>query len=109
MNAKKRPISVVLIACLYLIVGVFGFFLHLHSFGMPDFLWIELTELVGVIAGVFMLFGQNWARWLALLWMAFHVAISFEVPRDLVVHSLFFILIAWVLLRQEARQYFRAG
>lgn len=109
MNTKKRPLPVVLIACLYLIVGVGGFLLNLHAFGKPDFFWIEITEVLAVIAGIFMLLGQSWARWLALLWMAFHVAISFEAPRNLVVHSLFFILIAWVLLRQEARQYFRAG
>jgi len=109
MNAKKRPLSVVLIASLYLLVGVGGFVLNLHAFGQPDFYWIEGTELVAVIAGVFLLLGQNWARWLALLWMAFHVAISFEAPRNLVVHSLFLVLIAWVLLRQEARQYFREG
>jgi hypothetical protein len=56
-----------------------------------------------------MLLGQNWARWLALLWMAFHVAISFGVPQNLVIHSLFLVLIAWVLFRREARLYFRAG
>ena len=38
--------------------------------------------------------GQNWARWLALLWMAFHVAISFPVVRQVVTHSIIFALIA---------------
>ena len=109
MNANKRPLSVVLIACLYLLVGAGSFVLNLHAFGHPDFYWIEITETIAVIAGVFMLLGQNWARWLALLWMAFHVAIGFETPQKLVMHSLFFVLIAWVLFRQEARLYFRAG
>ncbi len=109
MNAKKRPFSVVLIACLYLLVGVGGFALNLRAFGQPDFFWMEITELVAAIAGTFMLLGQNWARWLALLWMAFHVAISFGVPQNLVIHSLFLVLIAWVLFRREARLYFRAG
>ena len=109
MNAKRRPVSVVLIACLYLVVGGGGFALNLHAFGQPDFYWIEGTELIAVIVGVFMLFGHNWARWLALVWMAFHVAISFEAPRNLVVHALFLVLIGWVLLREEAREYFRAG
>jgi hypothetical protein len=109
MNAKKRPFSVILIACLYLLVGVGGFVLNLHAFGQPDFFWMEITELVAMIAGIFLLFGQNWARWLALLWMAFHVAISFEAPRNLVVHALFLVLIAWALFCREARLYFRAG
>jgi hypothetical protein len=109
MNSRKPPFSVVVIACLYLIVGVGGFVLNLHAFGQPDFYWMEITETVGAIAGVFLLLGQNWARWLALAWMAFHVAISFGETGKLVVHSIFLVLIAWVLLRQEAREYFCAG
>src|SRR5579863_8154188 len=105
MNTKKRPWSVVVIACLYLAVGIGGFALNLHAFGHPDFYWIETTELIAVVAGVFLLLGQNWARWLALAWMMFHVAISFEAPRNLVVHALFLLLIGWVLLRREAREY----
>jgi hypothetical protein len=107
MNAKKRPVSILALACLYVITGIFGFARHLHGFGQPDFIWIELTEVLAVIAGAFMFLGQNWARWLALAWMAFHVALSLAVPRTLVVHSVIFVLIAWLLLRPEAREYFR--
>jgi len=46
--------------------------------------------------------GRNWARWLALVWMAFHVAISFPVVRQVVTHSIIFALIAWVLFRPDA-------
>ena len=34
---------------------------------------IALFELLAVLAGVFLLKGRNWARWLLLLWIAFHV------------------------------------
>ena len=50
--------------------------------------------------------GRNWARWLALVWMAFHVAISFPVVRQVVTYSIIFALIAWVLFRPDARRYF---
>jgi hypothetical protein len=109
MNANKRPVSILFIACVYVIVGIFGFVRNLHAFGQHDFIWIELTEVLAVIAGTFMFLGRNWACWLALTWMAFHVALSVAVARTLVVHSVIFALIAWLLLRREARQYFRVG
>jgi hypothetical protein len=64
--------------------------------------WIELTELLAILAGAFMLLDYNWARWLALAWMAFHVAISFPVLHQMAVHSIIFAMIAWLLLRPDA-------
>jgi hypothetical protein len=54
-----------------------------------------------------MLLAQNWARWLALVWMAFHVAISFPMLRQVAMHFLFLALMAWLLFRPDARQYFQ--
>ena len=68
--------------------------------------WIELTELLAIVSGAFMLRGHNWARWLALVWMAFHVAISFPVYRQMAIHLTIFVGIAWVLFRPDTRQYF---
>jgi hypothetical protein len=39
--------------------------------------------------------------------MAFHVAISFPVIRQVVTHSIVFTLIAWVLFRPDTRQFFK--
>jgi hypothetical protein len=55
-----------------------------------------------------MLRGNNWARWLALAWIAFHVVVSFfHSLQEVVVHSLLFMLIAYFLFSPEARAYFR--
>jgi len=56
-----------------------------------------------------MLQGHNWARWLALAWMAFHVAIRFPVLRQIGIHSLFLAVIAWLLFQPEAGQYFASN
>ena len=37
---------------------------------------IVLFELVAVLAGIFLLKGRNWARWLLMAWVAFHVISS---------------------------------
>jgi hypothetical protein len=56
-----------------------------------------------------MLRGHNWARWLAVAWMAFHVAISFPEISKLAIHSLLLVAIAWLLFRSDARAWFRSA
>ncbi len=107
---NKRPISIVILAGVYILVGAVAFAFYFPALlkGQPDSVWIELTELLAIIAGVFLLCRQNWARWLALGWIAFHVAISIYHPvRELVMHSLICIVIAWLLFRPAAARYFR--
>lgn len=109
MNSARRPVAVTLVSCLYMCVGLIGFLVNLPKLIalQQDWLWIELTELLALVAGVFMFRGRNWARWLALIWMAFHVAISFPVVREVVTHSIIFALIAWVLFRPDTRRFFK--
>jgi hypothetical protein len=108
MSARKLPIQVLVIACLYIVVGAVGLVDHLPQrmvFHQDD-VWIELTELLAVIAGAFMLRGHNWARWLAIAWMAFHVALSWPVVRQMAVHTLILAAIVWLLFRPEAQGFF---
>ena len=108
MSANRRPVSVLVIACIYIAVGSIGFVFHFHDWRHSETTVIELTEILAVVAGVFLLRAQNWARWLAIAWMAFHVALSaFGAVRELVMHSLIFIAITWLLFLPDARRYFR--
>ncbi len=108
MNSAKRPIAVLFLSCLYIAVGITGFIVNFPKLIalQHESIWIELTELLALIAGAFMFRGRNWARRLALVWMAFHVAISFPVVRQVATHLIIFALIAWVLFRPDARRYF---
>lgn len=108
MNLGKRPLSILVLSCLYIAIGTVGFAYHFPrplTFHYED-VWIEGTELLAFAAGVFMLRGHNWARWLALAWIAFHVAISFPVVRQIAIHSLFLAVIVWLLFESRAEQYF---
>ena len=110
MNSNPRPLAVTGIASLFIAVGAITFVYHFpHSWPLhSDDIWIELTELLALVAGSFMLRRQNWARWLALAWMAFHVVISAFPPfKGLVVHCIIFAGIAWLLLRSDSTRYFR--
>lgn len=104
---KRIPVPVIVIACLYLTVGIGGFVLHFGDLRTPDGAWVGVTELLAIVCGAFLLRGQNWARWLAAGWMAFHVIISFGVLRQFAIHSLFFVSIVWYLFRGDASCFFK--
>lgn len=109
----KRPLSVIIIACLYMAVGAIGFVFHFQEFWARnsfhyDFFLIELTELVALLFGIFLVRGHNWARWGAIAWMLFHVAFSaFDALPKLAIHAVFFVVIAYCLFRPGANRYFR--
>jgi hypothetical protein len=55
-----------------------------------------------------MLRGRNWARWLLLAWIAYHVALSaFHSLSGVVTHALLFMVIAYFLFRPQVSEYFR--
>lgn len=109
MSSARRPVAIVLVSCLYMAAGAVEFVAHFPELmaRQNNSFWIEVTELLALLAGVFLFRGHNWARWLALVWMAFHVAISFPVVRQVVTHSIIFALIAWVLFLPDVRRYFK--
>lgn len=115
MNPTKRPLPVTIIAWVYIVVGIGGFVSHgmeavsARSFQL-DTVEVEFVELLAILCGVFLLRGHNWARWLALIWIGFHVILSaFANLREFAVHALFFIVIAWYLFRPEATSYFHSA
>lgn len=110
----KRPLSVTIIAWLYIVTGVVGLAYHATEFDVTrpfadDGLWILLVRLLAVVAGAFMLRGRNWARWLAIVWMAWHVGLSlFHPVSELIMHSILLVVFAFLLFRSSASAYFRA-
>ena len=111
---NKRPLSVTLIGCLYIVTGAIGFLYHVPEFSAAnpfrfDVLGIETIRLLAILSGAFILRRRNWARWLAIAWIAFHVILSLlhDLPQ-FAIHAIFFAVTAWVLLRPAATRYFRA-
>lgn len=107
----KRPISVTIIAWLLMAVATLALFAQTSLAGLrhpiaSDDLWIVITELAGIAIGILLLLGRGWARWLALIWMAFHVVVSWPVVSHLVIHSVFLAAMAYILFRSGAQKYF---
>jgi hypothetical protein len=112
MNSDKRPHSVTILACVYLAVGTMGFANHFRELValQRDAVWVELTEFLAIVSGAFMLRGHNWARWLAIAWMAFHaLLIAFHAFREFALHCLFLGVIASFFFRPDAARYFRGA
>ncbi|HUL34342.1 MAG TPA: hypothetical protein VL128_10700 [Candidatus Eisenbacteria bacterium] len=113
MPPAKRPLAVTVVAILYIAVGIVGSIGHGHEFltrggSRSEIFWIELTELLALLFGIFLLRGRNWARWGALAWMAFHVVLSVtEAYRGFAVHLVLLALFAWLLFRPSSSSFFR--
>ena len=112
MRQNGIPWPVIVIACLYLLVGAGGFIGHFPELWArhPDAIAIEVTELVAVVCGVYLLLRRNWARWLALAWILFHVGISLSHSiGELAIHAVFCVVIAWALFRPASALWFRSS
>ena len=107
----KRPISVSLIGWLFIVTGSVGLVYHTVGERHPfdgELIWIVLLRLLAIVGGGFLLRGRNWARWLLIAWMVYHVALSvFHSPFELVVHVVLLAAFAWLLFRPDASAYFR--
>lgn len=110
---NRRPVSITIIACLLLVVGVAGSIFHLRELGLQqafrgENIWIFVVEFVAIVCGAFLLQGKDWARWLAIAWIAFHVVVSFfDSGRKVATHVVILLLFAYFLFRPEANAYFR--
>jgi hypothetical protein len=110
---SKRPYSITVIGCLFIAAGTVGFAYHITEFkGQSpfeyDIAWVCFVRLLAILGGVFVLRGSNWARWLLLIWMAYHVVLSaFHRLSELAMHGLLFAVVAYFLFRPPATAYFR--
>jgi hypothetical protein len=98
---RGRPIPVVVISLVLIATGAGALVSHTVD---RDYVWVALESLAAIVAGVFLLRASNWARWLALGWIAFHVVVSFSHSGvEFAVHIVVFAAFAYFLFRGAAR------
>lgn len=107
---KQRPFAITVLGWLYIAIGAVALWFDgghiLGGFHRED-PWILLVHLLAIVAGAFMLRGANWARWLALLWIAAHVVIgALNGMQQALFHALVFAGITFLLFRTDAREWF---
>jgi hypothetical protein len=110
---NKRPWSVVAIGWFFMAAGVVGLVYHASDFtkGGPshyEVLWVCLVRLIAVVAGVFVIRGHNWARWVLVIWIAYHVVLSaFHSVSEVVIHAVLLAGVAYLLFCRPALAFFR--
>lgn len=109
----KRPLAVTIVASLMLAAGVAGFAYHFSELNLRhplqnDALLIEAIRIVAVVCGVFLLRGQDWARWLTMAWLTLHVVVSaFDSMPKLAFHIVLTVVLGYLLFRETSGRYFR--
>jgi hypothetical protein len=114
---KARPLSVTIIAWVFMIFGSIALLSGLLPFAGADLTqliaefkmhWmVHLSRVAQVISGLFMLRGHNWARWLLVAWVAFHIVIgALHGWIQLLTHLVIFSVILFFLFRPRANEYF---
>ncbi len=108
----RRPLPIAILSCLLVLTGIVGLVYHARDFRAgPAFRWdvlgIALVRVLAIVAGVYLFLGNNWARWLAITWIAFHVVISmFHSIGQVGFHILILALFAYFLFRPRATAFF---
>jgi hypothetical protein len=100
-----------MIGCLFLFAGAIGLAYHSSELVTRPFqyerLWVGVIRLLAIVFGLFILRGHNWARWLALGWVAYHVVLSaLHTFSEFAIHCLLLAAIAWFLFRPAAARFF---
>lgn len=122
---NPRPCSISIISWVFIAYGVAALFsrvlplvdeaaaqhmAELRAQGFIEFGVVWMMRVLAVVSGVFMLYGFNWARWLLVVWLGYHVILSvFHPPFELIVHGLLFVAGLHFLFRTPATAYFRGA
>jgi hypothetical protein len=109
LNSMKRPFQVTLLGWLFIVVGIVSTAYHLLKSTLDRWMVpIVLVGITAVVAGVFLLRGARWARWLVLAWLAFHVVVSaLNSLGEAMPHVVLLLVIGYVLLGPPTSKYFQ--
>ena len=108
---KPRPLSITLISYVFITAGVVGIIYHaseLKDVAIPEVSLVLFVRMVAIIGGIFTLRGANWARWLLVAWIIYHVILSFfHSTAELIMHFVLSIVVVVSLFHPKANTYFK--
>jgi uncharacterized membrane protein len=115
---NQRPRSITVISWIFIVFGIialgYGLLPRAEITGgqrlaeLTSHWYVHLSRILMVVGGLFLLYGLNWARWLVVVWIAFHIVVgALHSPFQLLTHVLIFSVILYFLFRPKASAYFR--
>jgi hypothetical protein len=110
---KNRPVAVIIVSILFILTGCLGIATHIKDFSQPnsdlsELTWVLIVRLLAIMCGLLLLFRINWARWLAIAWLVYHVSISaLNSTSEMMAHIVFLIVVSVLLFLPTSSAYFR--
>jgi hypothetical protein len=110
---KNRPLPVIIVAILFIVAGTVGFIYHFNELFEPsarlnEIGWVQLVRIIAIVCGILLLLAVNWARWLAVAWLLFHVFISaFHSTSQMIFHIVILLLVVVLLYLPKSSAFFR--
>src|SRR6478672_2958458 len=97
----RRSIPVIILSCLFILAGVVGIIYHSDDLKIlgrsSESFWILIIRVLAIIGGVFAIRRKNWARWLLLAWISYHVVLSLYHPlSELSMHAVLLVIVVYV-------------
>ena len=112
---KNRPLPIVITALIFIITGFVGIVYHANEYFEPtsikvELVWILFIRVLAIVCGLLLLRGVNWARWLAIAWLVYHVAIgALNSTSQMVAHIVILVIVSFLLFMPKSSAYFRNG
>jgi hypothetical protein len=98
---------------LVILAGTVGFIYHLTEVNVQapftnDAMWVLLVRIVAIVGGVLTLRGANTGRWLLVIWLLYHVVLSyFHTLSELITHATLLAVIAYILFHPRLTAFFK--
>lgn len=109
----KRPLAVTITGWFFIAAGTLGLIYHFSELSLKDPLendavWVLLVRLLAIAGGVLILLRMNIGRWLLIVWMAYHVVLSyFHTLSEMIMHATFLAVLILVLFHSKSNNFFK--
>ena len=110
---KNRPLPVIIVSVLFIIAGTVGFVYHFKDFfepdvRLPELFFIQFVRLTAIVCGFLLFMSIDWARWLAILWLLYHVIIgAFHSTSQMIFHIVILLLVVVLLYLPKSSAFFQ--
>jgi hypothetical protein len=110
---KNRPIAIIVVSVLFIVAGITGFAYHIKEYFDPNFNKLEIVvvlivRVLAVVCGILLFYGINWARWLAVIWILYHIILSFfHSTSEVIMHILLLIVVSVMMFHPKSAVYFK--
>jgi amino acid permease len=110
---KSRPLSILIVAILFIIVGLSGFLYHIKDFFEPseklyEIILAQLLRVLAIVCGILLLRANNSGRWVSIVWILSHILISaLHSISEMIAHIGFLVVVSILLFLPRYSAYFQ--